>query len=146
MAPSPASNRILDSSVAYQVRRTSISPGCPAHTPMNRLPQVVQALWECIELGMGKSVHTADYQVLLELLVETRKAAEVRQVDLAETLGTSQSIVNKVETGDLRLDVVQLRIVCQAIGVPLSGFVAKLEERLAGVASRRKRRKGGRRT
>lgn len=94
---------------------------------------------------MEKSVHTADYQVLLELLVETRKAAGVRQVDLAETLGTTQSFVSKVETGDLRLDVVQLRTVCLALGVTLSAFVAELEERLAGAASRRKRRGGGRR-
>ena len=89
---------------------------------------------------MEKSVFTADYQVLVELLVETRKSAGVRQVDLAERLETTQSFVSKVERGDLRLDVIQLRAVCLALNTRLTEFVGKLE-RLTGGARRKKRRR-----
>ena len=88
---------------------------------------------------MEKSVFTADYRVLVELLVETRKSAGVRQVDLAERLGTTQSYVSKVEQGDLRLDVIQLRAVCLALNTGLREFVFELEKRLAR-GGRRKRR------
>jgi transcriptional regulator with XRE-family HTH domain len=46
-------------------------------------------------------------------------------------LGQSQSFVSKAEAGERRLDVVQLRTICQALGTTLPTFVAKLEERLA---------------
>ena len=91
---------------------------------------------------MEKSVCTADYRVLVELLVETRKSAGVRQVDLAERLGTTQSYVSKVEQGDLRLDVIQLRAVCLALNTGLREFVFELEKRLAR-GGRRKRRRDG---
>ena len=91
---------------------------------------------------MEKSVFTGDYKVLLELLVETRKAAGVRQVDLAERLRTTQSYVSKLERGDLRLDVIQLRAVCLALNTTLTDFVGKLEQRLTGGAGRKKRRRG----
>ena len=91
---------------------------------------------------MEKSVFTADYRVLLELLVETRKSAGVRQVDLAERLGTTQSYVSKIEQGDLRLDVIQLRAVCLALNTGLREFVFELEKRLAR-GGRRKRRRDG---
>ena len=90
---------------------------------------------------MEKSVFTADYRVLVELLVETRKSAGVRQVDLAERLETTQSYVSKVEQGDLRLDVIQLRAVCLALNTSLTEFVAELEKRLARGGRRKRSRR-----
>ena len=91
---------------------------------------------------MEKSVCTADYRVLVELLVETRKSAGMRQVDLAERLGTTQSYVSKVEQGDLRLDVIQLRAVCLALNTGLREFVFELEKRLARGGRRKRKREG----
>ncbi len=55
----------------------------------------------------------------------------MRQQDLAERLGVPQSYVSKFETGERRLDVLELRQVCGALGLPLGTFVQRLEERLA---------------
>lgn len=63
------------------------------------------------------------------LLRELREAAGITQVELAEKLGESQSYVSKVERGERRLDLVQLRCFCRAIGVALGDFVAKFEAR-----------------
>ena len=56
--------------------------------------------------------------------------AGLRQTDLAERLGVPQSFFSKVETGERRLDLVERRRVCAAIGLPLAVFVARLEAAL----------------
>jgi transcriptional regulator with XRE-family HTH domain len=80
---------------------------------------------------MDKSIWTNEYAVLLELLREARRAAGLTQVELAEKVGQSQSFVSKVEKGERRLDVIQLRTLCLALGTTLPAVVAQLEERLA---------------
>ena len=79
---------------------------------------------------MDKSVFTADYRVVLTLLKEVREGAGVSQVELAQRLGQSQSFVSKVERGERRLDVIQLRTICLTLGTTLTNFVRTLEERL----------------
>jgi transcriptional regulator with XRE-family HTH domain len=81
---------------------------------------------------MEKSIHTDEYAALLALLRETRGAAGLTQVQLAERLSQSQSFVSKVEIGERRLDLIQLRTICLALGTTLLEFVRRLEERLAG--------------
>lgn len=80
---------------------------------------------------MEKSIHTPDYKLLLRLLREARERAGITQVDLAKTLGQTQSFVSKVELGDSRLDLVQLRTILLAIGVRLGDFVERFERELA---------------
>ena len=80
---------------------------------------------------MEKSIHTDDYATVTRLLVDTRKAAEITQVELAELLEQSQSFVSKVERGETRLDIIQLRTILQTLGTPLSAFVDELEQRFA---------------
>jgi transcriptional regulator with XRE-family HTH domain len=83
---------------------------------------------------MDKSIYTAEYAELLMLLREARQTAHLSQVQLAERLGQSQSFVSKVEAGDRRLDLIQLRTICRVLGVSLSSFVARLEARLRNVS------------
>ena len=67
---------------------------------------------------------------LLALLRQIRLDAKLRQVDLAERLGQPQSFVSKYESGERRLDILELRSLCKAVGITLEQFVAKLEQRL----------------
>ena len=86
------------------------------------------------QLRMEKSIHTAGYAVLLTLLRETRQAAGVTQIQLADRLDETQSQVSKLERGEVRLDVIELRTICLALGTTLTAFVARLEESLAAAA------------
>ncbi len=79
---------------------------------------------------MEKTIYTAEYAQLLRLLRETREKANVTQTELAERLGRSQSFVTKFERGDRRLDAIQLRTICLALGTDLVSFVSELERRL----------------
>jgi transcriptional regulator with XRE-family HTH domain len=76
---------------------------------------------------MDKSIYTREYAAMLKLLREARERAGLTQVELAAALDQSQSFVSKVEAGDRRLDLVQLRTILRALGVGLSEFVAKFE-------------------
>ena len=51
----------------------------------------------------------------------------MRQVDLADRLGQPQSYVSKYETGERRLDILELKQVCNSLGISLEAFVRQLE-------------------
>jgi transcriptional regulator with XRE-family HTH domain len=64
---------------------------------------------------------------LLSLLRQLRMEAGLRQVDLAKRLRQHQSFVSKYESGERRLDFLELQQVCAALGVPLCDFVKRFE-------------------
>lgn len=64
-----------------------------------------------------KSVLTARYQKLRALLIQSRRAAGLTQVQLAEKLARPQSFVSKYERGERRLDVIEFLEVADALGV-----------------------------
>ena len=68
---------------------------------------------------------------MLRLLKATRQRLGVTQEELATRLGETQSFVSKCERGERRLDVVELRAFCQALGRTLSRFVQELETELS---------------
>ncbi len=82
------------------------------------------------EVNLQKSIHTSDYEVFLRLLRRVRAEAGLTQSELAQRLGQTQSFVSKVERGERRLDVVELRWFCDAMGVPLVEFVDRFEREL----------------
>ena len=65
------------------------------------------------------------------LLRELRLEAHLRQRDLADRLGRQQSFVSKYESGERRLDVLELREVCSVLGITLTELVERLEACLA---------------
>jgi transcriptional regulator with XRE-family HTH domain len=76
---------------------------------------------------MRRTIHSNEQKQLRKLLRQLRLGAGLRQADLAEVLAMPQSFVSKYESGERRLDVLELRQVCRALGVPLAEFVARLE-------------------
>lgn len=79
---------------------------------------------------MDKTIYTRQQQKLRELLRELRLKAGLRQTDLAEKIGEPQSFVSKIESGERRLDVLELREICRALGLTLPDFARRLEKRL----------------
>jgi len=67
---------------------------------------------------------------LYTLLKKFRQDKGIRQVELAQKLGVPQSFVSKYESGDRRLDLLELRQVCDAIGISLKEFIQELENSL----------------
>jgi len=79
-----------------------------------------------------KSVYRDENLVFLKLLKQCRVEAGLTQGDFAKALDRPQSFVSDVERGLRRLDLIQLRDVCQVLGISLSSFVQRFEDELAG--------------
>ena len=79
---------------------------------------------------MEKTIYTQEYQTLLAVLKRCREKAGITQIALAEKLAKTQTFISKVERGDRRLDAVELRSFCHAIGMTLGAFVAEFEKEL----------------
>lgn len=80
---------------------------------------------------MKKSIWTPNHEWLCALLRKTREEAGLTQENVAERLGKPQSFVSKYESGDRRLDLVELNEVCRAIGLPLSQLIDRFEKGLS---------------
>jgi transcriptional regulator with XRE-family HTH domain len=79
---------------------------------------------------MRKSVHTRDYAVFLELLIEFRHRAGLTQARLGQQLPFEQPAISKIERGERRLDVIELKLICERLGMSLQEFIAELQRRL----------------
>ena len=76
---------------------------------------------------MEKSIYSAEYQRLCSLLRELRHEACLTQVQVAARLGVPQSFVSKYESGERRLDVVELGHVAGVLGVSLREVLDRLD-------------------
>jgi len=77
---------------------------------------------------MKKRIHIAQRSRLVRLLREIRIEARLTQMDLAVRIERDQTFVSKYESGQRRLDVLEAREICQAIGITLEEFARRLEK------------------
>lgn len=77
---------------------------------------------------MEKSIHKQEYMLLLDMLRAAREQAGLTQGEVAAKLGETQSFVSKCERGERRLDVVELRSWCAALGVSFHGFLKRFDQ------------------
>lgn len=78
---------------------------------------------------MPKSVTSPRQKRLAAMLVELRMKAGLRQVDLAKKLGVYQSWVTHMESGQRRIDVVELIELSQILDFDPAEVVRKLAKR-----------------
>ena len=79
---------------------------------------------------MFKSIYSKDQQVFQALLRKLRTEKGLRQIDLANSLNVPQSFISKMEVGERRLDILEIRRICVILDISLIEFVQKLEEEL----------------
>ncbi|HEY9285793.1 MAG TPA: helix-turn-helix transcriptional regulator [Pyrinomonadaceae bacterium] len=77
---------------------------------------------------MKKRVYIAQRNQMTALLREVRIEAALTQVELAARIEKDQAYVSRYESGQRRLDVLEVREICQALGITLEGFVRRLEK------------------
>jgi transcriptional regulator with XRE-family HTH domain len=74
-----------------------------------------------------KSQHTSAYKRLTAALRKAREDAQLTQAEVAEKLGLYASFVSKVESGERRIDVVELSQFCKVYGVGLVEFLRSIK-------------------
>jgi ribosome-binding protein aMBF1 (putative translation factor) len=81
-----------------------------------------------ITYWMKKKIYMAQRNRMTDLLREVRLAGGLTQVELAARIEKDQAYVSRYENGQRRLDVLEVREICQAIGITLEEFVKRLEK------------------
>lgn len=80
---------------------------------------------------MEKSIYRDENLVLLRLIKQCRVESGLTQGQFAQALDRPQSFASDIERGLRRLDLVQLRDICAALGIGLVEFVQRFEAELS---------------
>ena len=83
-----------------------------------------------ITLWVKKETYIVQRDRLVALLREVRLEAGLTQAGLAARVGKDQAYVSRYESGQRRLDVLEVRELCRAIGISLEKFAKRLEKSL----------------
>lgn len=74
---------------------------------------------------MSKTICSKDHKFLTEQLKKARQETGLNQEEVAKILGRSQSYISKIESGQRRVDVVQLKEFAKTYKKPLDYFIKK---------------------
>ena len=58
---------------------------------------------------MNKTIYSKEHRYIIEQLKKARKEAGLSQEQVANSLGRTQSYVSKIESGQRKIDIVQLK-------------------------------------
>jgi len=81
-------------------------------------------------MDKSKSKTLSQRKIFRALLKQLRTNAHLTQAGLASKLKQPQSFVSKYESGERRLDILELRGICAVLGLSLTAFVKTLEDKL----------------
>jgi ribosome-binding protein aMBF1 (putative translation factor) len=62
-----------------------------------------------IQMDMSKSIYSKDYRNVIENLKKARLDAGLKQSDVAQKLKKPQSYISKIERGERRVDITELK-------------------------------------
>ena len=79
-------------------------------------------------MGMSKFTGTAAQRRLQAILRQARQDAGLKQSELADKINEPQSFVSKYESGERRLDLLELHQICEVLGVPLVELIRRFED------------------
>jgi transcriptional regulator with XRE-family HTH domain len=72
-----------------------------------------------------QSVHTPAYRAFLKRLVAARQSSGLSQGEVARLLRVPQSRLSRIESGERRIDVIELDAIARVYRKPLSYFVPR---------------------
>jgi transcriptional regulator with XRE-family HTH domain len=76
-----------------------------------------------------KTIFSQEQERFVRLLREARERAGMTQVELAKKLEKPQSFISKIESGERRVDLVELEYICKVLGISLTKFVQRYEKK-----------------
>jgi transcriptional regulator with XRE-family HTH domain len=77
---------------------------------------------------MSKSLSNVEGEKLAALLRTVRTEVGLTQAEVADRLEVPQSFVSKYESGERRLDLIELKQICKVLKISLVDFVRRFEK------------------
>lgn len=72
---------------------------------------------------MGKLIYSKDHKQLVNSLKKARLVAKLNQEKAAEILGKSQSYISKLESGQRKIDITELKELAKIYKKPINFFI-----------------------
>ena len=74
-------------------------------------------------MGSQNALQDSEYRNFAARLKKARQDSGLSQEEVADAMGRSQRFVSRCELGERRVDVIEFRDFCKALGLPPSHFV-----------------------
>ncbi|KKS35067.1 MAG: DNA-binding helix-turn-helix protein [Parcubacteria group bacterium GW2011_GWC2_42_12] len=72
---------------------------------------------------MPKSIYSKEYKTAVEKLKKARQEAGLKQIEVAKKLGKPQSYISKIERGERRVDIAELKELARIYKKSINFFV-----------------------
>jgi transcriptional regulator with XRE-family HTH domain len=72
---------------------------------------------------MRKTIYSEEHKYLVQQLKKAREQARLKQEDVAKILDVDQSFISRLEAGQYRIDIIQLKQFAQIYKKPLMWFI-----------------------
>ena len=72
---------------------------------------------------MGKTIRTKEYAIFIERMTKARLDAGLRQIDVAKKMKRPQSYISRVESGEYRLDIMEVKRFAQLYNKDINYFI-----------------------
>lgn len=69
------------------------------------------------------TIYTKEYKDVTQKLLKARNESGLRQIDVAKKLGKPQSYVSKIEKGERRMDIIELKILAKIYNKNINYFL-----------------------
>ena len=76
---------------------------------------------------MSKSLHTRRYTVMRDILRRSRVASGFTQREMADKLSKPQSYISKIESGERRIDLIELIDFAEAASIDLNDILKQIK-------------------
>ena len=77
---------------------------------------------------MTKSIFQPEYKYFREMLINSRKKANLTQIELSKVLNRPQSYVSKYERGERRIDIIEFLEISNILEIDVFTFISTLQE------------------
>ncbi|MBC8463497.1 MAG: helix-turn-helix transcriptional regulator [Deltaproteobacteria bacterium] len=74
-------------------------------------------------MDIKKTIYTGQYKSIIQNLKETRVNQGLTQQEVVKHFGVGQSFISKIESGQYRLDILQLQEFAKLYKKPLTSFL-----------------------
>lgn len=72
---------------------------------------------------MSTIIYSKEYKNITQKLQKARKESGLKQIEVAKKIGKQQSYVSKIEKGERRLDVIELKILARIYNKKITYFI-----------------------
>lgn len=114
--------------IANTVTISSIIQSSLSEFKITEFQIYVKPLFSCDGVLMTNTIRGNRHKLLIEVLIEKRKSANFTQHDLADKLQVYQSHVARLESGQRRVDVIELLELANILNFDASELLKTLEK------------------